>query len=55
MIKLSTVRPEEERKQNIYESRDTPLIYGEIIIVFSPEISKFLYIKKYKCSLQFDT
>ena len=42
--------PKEDPK--IHESRDTPLSSADII--FSPEISKFCYIKKYKYRLHFD-
>ena len=38
----------------MYESRGTPLSSGEISI-FSPEISKFCYIKKYRYRLHFGT
>ena len=40
--------------QKIYEPRDTPPTSAGISI-FSPEISKLYYIKKYRYRLQFDT
>ena len=40
--------------QKIYESRDTPLEFCWHWL-FSPEISNFYYIKKYRYRLQFDT
>ena len=53
MMKLGTVIPYLKKIQKIYESRDTPLSSADISI-FSPEISKFCYIKKYRYRLDFD-
>ena len=38
----------------MYKSRDAPLSSADISI-FSPEIDKFCYIKKYTYKLYFDT
>ena len=54
MIKLGTDIPCPKKIQKIYESRDIPLSSADISI-FSPEISKFGYIKKYRYRLYFDT
>ena len=54
MMKLGTVIPYLKKIPKICESRDTPLSSADISI-FSPEISKFCYIKKYRYSLHFDT
>ena len=54
MMKLGTVIPYLRKIQKIYKSRDTPLISADVSI-FSPEISKFCYIKKYRYRLDFDT
>ena len=51
MMKLSTVIPYLKKIQNIYESRDTPPDFS----IFSEEISKFCYIKKYRYRLHFRT
>ena len=53
VMKLGTVIPYLKKIQKIYESRDTPLDSADISI-FSPEISKFCYIKKYRHRLHFD-
>ena len=47
MTKLGTVIPYLKKIQKIYEPRETPRIFGEVSI-FSPEVSKFYYIKKYR-------
>ena len=54
MMKLGTVIPYLKKIQEIYKTRDTP---GEFCWHqhFSPEISKFCYIKKYRHRLHFDT
>ena len=54
MMKLATVIPYPKRIQKIYESRDTPTDVSDVSI-FSPQISKFCYIKKYRYRLYFDT
>ena len=46
------VIPYLKKTQKIYESRDTPLSSADISI-FSWEISKFCYIRKYKYRLHF--
>ena len=51
-MKLGTVIPYPKKIQKIYESRDTP---PAAITIFSPGISKFCYIKKYRHRLYFDT
>ena len=51
MMKLDTVIPCPKKIQKIYESRDTLLEF----CFFSPEISKFFYIKKCRYRLYFDT
>ena len=51
IMKLGTVIPYLKKIQKIHESRDTLLD----ISIFSPEISKFCYIKKYRYRLHFDT
>ena len=51
MMKLGTVIPYPKKIQKIYESRDTLLEF----CFFSPEISKFFYIKKCRYRLYFDT
>ena len=53
MMKLGTVIPYLKKVQKIYKSREHPLISADISI-FSPEISKFYYIKKYRYRLGFD-
>ena len=53
MIKLGTVTPHPNTIQKTNESRDTPLSSADISI-FSPEISKFCYIKKWRYGLYFD-
>ena len=50
MMKLGTVIPYLQKIQRIYESRDTSLESADIRI-FSPEVCKFCYIKKYRYSL----
>ena len=52
MMKPGTVIPYLKKIQKIYESRDIPLNFADISI-FSPETSKFCYIKKYRYRLQF--
>ena len=54
MMKLGTVIPYLKKIQKICESRDTPLT-SAYISIFSPEISQFCYIKKYKYRLHFST
>ena len=54
MMKLDTVISCPKKIQKIYESRDTPLEFADVSI-FSPEISKFCYLKKYRYRLYFDT
>ena len=54
MMKVGTVIPYPKKIQKMYEPRDKPLISADISI-FSPEISKFCYIKKYRYRLHFDT
>ena len=51
---INTVIPCPKKIQKIYESRDTPLEFADVSI-FSPEISKFCYLKKYRYRLYFDT
>ena len=53
-MKLGTVIPYLKKIQIIYESSDTPLASVDISI-FSPEISKFCFIKKYRYRLHFGT
>ena len=50
MMKLGTVIPYLKKIQKIYESRDIT-----DISIFSPEISKFCSIKKYRYRLHFGT
>ena len=47
MMKLGTVIPYLKQIQKIYESRDTPLKFCWDRI-FSPDVSKFCYINKYR-------
>ena len=54
MMKLSTVIPYLKEIENIYKSRDTPIKFCWISI-FSPKISNFSYIKKYRHRLHFNT
>ena len=54
MMKLGTIIPYLKKIQKLYQSRDTPLSSADISI-FSREISKFCYIKKYRYRLHFDT
>ena len=54
MMTLGTVIPYLRQIQKIYKSRDTPLSSADISI-FSQEIRKFCYIKKYRYRLAFDT
>ena len=57
MMKLSTVTPYPKKIQNICGSRDVsqnPLSSADISI-FSPELGKICYIKKYRYRLYFDT
>ena len=53
MMKLGTVIPYLRKTQKMYKSRETTLSSAGINI-FSPEISKFCYIKKYRYRLEFD-
>ena len=53
-MKLGTVIRCLKKTQKICESRDTPSICADISI-FSSEISKFCYIRKYKYRLHFGT
>ena len=55
MMKLGTVIPYLKKIQKIYESRDTNPVNSADISIFSPEIRKFCYIKKYRYRLHFDT
>ena len=50
MMKLGTVIPYLRKIQKMHKSRDTSLEF-----IFSSEISKFCYIKKYTYRLDFDT
>ena len=50
MMRLGTAIPYLKKTQKIYKSRDTSL--G--ISIFSPEICKFCYMKKYGYILNFD-
>ena len=52
MMKLDIVIPNLKKIQKVYESRDTP---RADISIFSPEISKFCYIKQYRYRLNFTT
>ena len=52
VMKLGTVIPYLKKIQRVYEPR--PLNFADISI-FSPEISKFCYIKKYGYRLHFST
>ena len=52
MMKLGTVIPYLKKIQKIYESRDIP-VAG--ISIFTLEISKFCYSKKYRYRLHFNT
>ena len=54
MMKLGTVIPYLRKTQKMYKSRETTLS-SAVINIFSPEISKFCYIKKYRYRLDFDT
>ena len=54
MIKLGTVIPYLKKTQKICEPRDTPIEFCWISI-FSSEISKFCYIRKYRYRLHFGT
>ena len=54
MMKLSTVTPYLNKIQKYMNYVTHPLISADISI-FSPEISKFWSIKKYKYRLRFDT
>ena len=55
MMKLGSVIPYIKKIQKIYESRDTHPLSSAGIGIFSPEISKFCYIKKYRYRSYFDT
>ena len=54
MMKLHTDIPYLKKIQKIYYSRKNPLNSADISI-FSSEIGKLCYIKKYRCRLHFDT
>ena len=54
MMKFGTVIPHLKKIQKIYKLRDTSFSSADISI-FSPEISKLCYIKKYIYRLRFDT
>ena len=54
MMKLGTVIPH-LRKMLKYISHVTHCISSADISIFSPEISKFCYVKKYRYKLHFDT
>ena len=54
MIKLGTIIPYLKKTENVYDSRDTHLTSADVSI-FSPEVSKFCYIKKYRYWLNFHT
>ena len=54
IMKLVTVIPYLKNIQKIYGSRNTLLEFADISI-FSPEIRKFCYIKKYRYRLHIDT
>ena len=55
MMKLGTVIPYLKKIPKVYEPRDTPLESSLDINNFSPEISKFCYIKTFRYRLHFDT
>ena len=54
MMKLGTVIPYPKKTQKYMNHVTHPLNFGDIRI-FSPEISKFCYIKKYRYRFYFDT
>ena len=54
IMKLGRAIPYTKEFQKVYESRDKPLSSADIDI-FSPVISKFCYIKKYRYRFHFDT
>ena len=54
MMKIGTVIPYVKKIQKIYESRDTPPTSTDISN-YSPKISKFCYMKKYRSRLHFST
>ena len=54
MMEFITVVPYLKKTLKAYESHDPPLIPGDTGI-YSPEISKFGYIKKYSYILHFGT
>ena len=54
MMKIGTLIPYLKKIQKIYKVRDTLLEFCRHQY-FSPEISKFYYIKKYRYRLHFDT
>ena len=51
MMKLVTAIPYLKKIQKVYQSHDKP----PDVSIFSPEISKFCYIKKYRYRSHFDT
>ena len=53
IMKLGTVIPYLKKIQKIYQSLTHPLSSGDISI-FSSEINKFRYVKKYRYRLHFD-
>ena len=52
MMKLGTLVPCLKKIQKIYKPRDAPL--GSADSIFSPEMRRFSYIKKYRYRLYFD-
>ena len=54
VMKLGTIIPY-PKKTKKYINHVTHLLSSADISIFSPEISKFCYIKKYKYRLYFDT
>ena len=52
MMKLGTVKPYLKEIQKKYKLRDTPSSFVDIMI-FSPKLNKFYYIKKYRYRLHF--
>ena len=54
MMKLGVVIPYLNKIQKTYKSSEIPLRSADINI-FSPEMSKFCYIKKYRYRLYFHT
>ena len=54
-MKLDTVIPYLKEIQKIYESPDTTPTSADKMSIFSLEINKFCYIKKYRYTLSFST